>query len=172
MAEKFSDGRLLSRAEVQEHFGLTTRHLEDLAAKGQGPAFSKLGRMVRYRAGDVRDWIEAHQVVSPISSQGADRAEPCMKADLPLRIIATLKKDTAASADEVEALIAETDAACDAYAERTLALAEMKLTDRNTGPRLSKIRQDFEEARSMEDGLERCLSDLRALHRKKQSAGS
>ena len=55
-SETFTDERLLSRAEVHTHFGLTQRFLEVAAVKGNGPPFIKIGRSVRYRCGDVRAW--------------------------------------------------------------------------------------------------------------------
>lgn len=64
MQEHFSDDRLLSRSEVHSHFGLTQRYLEVAAVKGNGPPFIKLGRSVRYRVGDLREWIEARRVAS------------------------------------------------------------------------------------------------------------
>lgn len=62
------DDRLLSRAEVEVSFGLSRRFLEIAAVRGDGPPMIKIGRSVRYRAGDVRAWIEARRVES--TSQG------------------------------------------------------------------------------------------------------
>lgn len=64
MQETFTDDRLLTRSEVHTYFGLTQRFLEVAAVKGNGPPFVKLGRAVRYRVGDVREWIEARKVGS------------------------------------------------------------------------------------------------------------
>lgn len=63
-----SSDRLLSRAEVEVSFGLSRRFLEVSAVRGDGPSMVKIGRSVRYRAGDVRAWIEARRVTS--TSQG------------------------------------------------------------------------------------------------------
>ncbi len=51
------DDFLLSRREVEERFGLSKRFLELAGLKGQGPRIVRLGRAVRYRVSDVRDWI-------------------------------------------------------------------------------------------------------------------
>ena len=56
--------KLLSRAEVETHFGITRRFLETAAVRGDGPSFCKIGRSVRYRVADLRDWIEAQRVNS------------------------------------------------------------------------------------------------------------
>ena len=62
--------RLLSRAEVEVSFGLSRRFLEVSAVRGDGPPMVKIGRSVRYRAGDVRAWIEARRVTSTSQAVG------------------------------------------------------------------------------------------------------
>ena len=62
--QPLSSDRLLSRAEVEVNFGLSRRFLEVSAVRGDGPPMVKIGRSVRYRAGDVRAWIEARRVAS------------------------------------------------------------------------------------------------------------
>lgn len=59
-----SNDMLLSRVEVQEHFGLSRRYLEIAAVRGDGPPMVKIGRAVRYRTGDIRAWIEARRRLS------------------------------------------------------------------------------------------------------------
>lgn len=59
-----SPDRLLSRVEVEECFGLSRRFLEVSAVRGDGPPMIRIGRSVRYRAGDLREWIEARRVNS------------------------------------------------------------------------------------------------------------
>jgi predicted DNA-binding transcriptional regulator AlpA len=56
--------RLLTRAEVEVNFGLSRRFLEVSAVRGDGPPMVRIGRSVRYRAGDLRAWIEARRVSS------------------------------------------------------------------------------------------------------------
>lgn len=64
MQEQFNDDRLLSRGEVHNVFGLTQRYLEVAAVKGNGPPMIKIGRSVRYRVADLRQWIEGQRVDS------------------------------------------------------------------------------------------------------------
>ena len=59
-----TDDRLLTRAEVQTHFGLSQRFLEISAVRGDGPPMVKIGRSVRYLVADLRQWIEARRVNS------------------------------------------------------------------------------------------------------------
>ncbi|MGV6840439.1 MAG: helix-turn-helix transcriptional regulator [Planktomarina sp.] len=64
MQSKIQDDTLLSRAEVQTHFNLSQRFLEVAASRGNGPAFVKIGRSVRYQAGDIRAWINSQKMQS------------------------------------------------------------------------------------------------------------
>jgi len=50
--------RLLTRAEVEETFGISKRFLEVAAQRKEGPCMIKIGRSVRYRVGDIRQWID------------------------------------------------------------------------------------------------------------------
>ena len=59
-----NDDLLLSRRQVEERFGISMRFLEIAAVKGGGPVMIKVGRNVRYRIGDIRDWIESRRVRS------------------------------------------------------------------------------------------------------------
>ena len=61
-----SDERLLTRAQVEERFGIPKRFLEVAAMKREGPPIVRLGRSVRYRQSDLRAWISA-QVEDPCS---------------------------------------------------------------------------------------------------------
>lgn len=54
------EDRLLTRSEVQQRFGITQRFLELSAMRGDGPPMVKLGRCVRYRVKDIREWIDAN----------------------------------------------------------------------------------------------------------------
>jgi predicted DNA-binding transcriptional regulator AlpA len=64
MHDETQNDRLLSRSEVHTQFGLTQRYLEVSAVRGDGPPMIKIGRSVRYRVGDLREWIEARKVTS------------------------------------------------------------------------------------------------------------
>ena len=63
---KSSDERLLTRVQVEERFGIPKRFLEVAAMKRDGPPIVRLGRSVRYRQSDLREWISA-QVEGPCS---------------------------------------------------------------------------------------------------------
>ena len=52
-----NDERLLSRSEVEAKFGVSKRFLETAVYRGDGPRLVRIGRSVRYRPSDVRDWI-------------------------------------------------------------------------------------------------------------------
>lgn len=57
--------RLLTRQQVETHFGFPSkRYLEIAAMRGDGPPMVRIGRSVRYRYGDLLDWIEASRVSS------------------------------------------------------------------------------------------------------------
>lgn len=64
MQDTLNPDLLLSRPEVQTIFGLSQRFLEVSAVRGGGPAMVKIGRSVRYRVSDLRNWIEAQRVHS------------------------------------------------------------------------------------------------------------
>ena len=56
--------KLLSRDQVQAEFGLSRRFLELSAWRGDGgPPMIRIGRRaVRYRRGDILNWIAARRV--------------------------------------------------------------------------------------------------------------
>lgn len=62
MQDSLNPDRLLTRSEVHTTFGLTQRYLEVAAVRGGGPPMVKIGRAVRYRVADLRDWIDARRV--------------------------------------------------------------------------------------------------------------
>lgn len=65
------DDTLLTEREVVETFrGLGLRWLQVARVRGNGPPFLKVGRAVRYRLGDVRQWIAECRAVS---TSGEDR---------------------------------------------------------------------------------------------------
>ena len=49
----------LTPDQVAQMTGFSTKSLEAYRAKRQGPTFLKVGTSVRYRADDVRAWMEA-----------------------------------------------------------------------------------------------------------------
>jgi predicted DNA-binding transcriptional regulator AlpA len=68
--KQFETDRLLSRADVEEIFGISKRYLEIAAQRNDGPCMIKIGRSVRYRVGDIRQWIE-QCAVAATAGQGA-----------------------------------------------------------------------------------------------------
>ena len=62
--------KLLSRADVENIFGVSKRFLEVAVQRGDGPRMIEIGRLVRYRIGDVRAWIEGC-AVDKCNSAGA-----------------------------------------------------------------------------------------------------
>ena len=61
MRSKIEDDFLLSRKELAARFGIPKRYLEVAAMRGDGPPIVRIGRLVRYRAGDLRAWIAANR---------------------------------------------------------------------------------------------------------------
>lgn len=53
-----NNDRLLNRKEVEARFGITRRFLELAAMRGDGPRFVRVGRLVRYRVADIRQWLD------------------------------------------------------------------------------------------------------------------
>lgn len=49
----------LTADQVAQMTGFSTKSLEAYRAKRQGPPFLKVGHSVRYRADDVRAWVES-----------------------------------------------------------------------------------------------------------------
>ena len=49
--------RLLDQHEAAQILKISVRTLERRRATGTGPRFIRVGRLVRYRAGDLEEWI-------------------------------------------------------------------------------------------------------------------
>ena len=49
---------LLSTKELAIFLKISPRSVEGWRLHGGGPCYSKVGRLVRYRIGDVRTWLE------------------------------------------------------------------------------------------------------------------
>lgn len=54
-----NNNRLLSRTEVEQIYGVSKRFLENAAQRNEGPQRIMIGRLVRYRVGDICKWIES-----------------------------------------------------------------------------------------------------------------
>jgi predicted DNA-binding transcriptional regulator AlpA len=48
--------------------GLSVSTLNKLRCSGGGPAFLKLGRAVRYKSVDLKDWLDSRRVMSTSES--------------------------------------------------------------------------------------------------------
>ncbi len=57
-------GRLLRPRELSELLGVPVATLANWRSARTGPPFVKVGRHVRYRTGDVDEWIAARVVVA------------------------------------------------------------------------------------------------------------
>ena len=55
-----SDERLLNRDEVEQQYGIPRRFLEAKSNSNEGPPVVRIGRLVRYRPEDIRNWISAN----------------------------------------------------------------------------------------------------------------
>jgi predicted DNA-binding transcriptional regulator AlpA len=59
-----TNSALLNAQKAADWTGLSTSTLAKLRLTGNGPTYSKLGRRVVYRVGDLDAWIEAHRFKS------------------------------------------------------------------------------------------------------------
>jgi excisionase family DNA binding protein len=50
------------------YVGLSTSKMEKLRVTGGGPAYCKIGRSVRYRFGDLDEWLASRRVASTSAS--------------------------------------------------------------------------------------------------------
>ncbi|MDB5430332.1 MAG: transcriptional regulator [Caulobacter sp.] len=50
---------LLTTAQAATHLGLSRHYLNDARVTGTGPAYVKLGALVRYRHADLDAWVAA-----------------------------------------------------------------------------------------------------------------
>ncbi|MBI4968988.1 MAG: helix-turn-helix domain-containing protein [Rhodospirillales bacterium] len=55
---------LLTENEVAYLTRQSPRTLQALRLRGGGPVYLKLGRLIRYRSGDVRAWLESQRRTS------------------------------------------------------------------------------------------------------------
>lgn len=51
------DDKLLSANEVAEYLNLTPHTLSLYRTRKQGPRYIRLGKRIRYRVSDVKDWV-------------------------------------------------------------------------------------------------------------------
>ena len=55
---------ILNTTQLAKFLGVSTQYLEIARLKGNGPPFSRVGRLVRYRRATIDAWLEAHEVRS------------------------------------------------------------------------------------------------------------
>ncbi len=62
---------LLTVEQAADYLTVSCSLLNKLRVRGDGPAFCKLGRRVRYRIADLQAWVEARRVNSTSEVQAA-----------------------------------------------------------------------------------------------------
>ena len=62
---------LLTTPEAALALRVSTVTMKRLRGSGRGPAYVRLGRLVRYRIGDLRRWINSNRIVAPEANFGA-----------------------------------------------------------------------------------------------------
>jgi hypothetical protein len=55
---------MVSREQAAEFLGITPQALSQMNGRGEGPAYARIGRSIRYRRQDLLDWIES-RIVRP-----------------------------------------------------------------------------------------------------------
>jgi predicted DNA-binding transcriptional regulator AlpA len=65
--------KLINNAQTAERIGVRPSTLEIWRVQGKGPAFRKIGRLVRYAESDVQGWLAAQTRTS--TSQVLDSVE-------------------------------------------------------------------------------------------------
>jgi predicted DNA-binding transcriptional regulator AlpA len=67
-SEQTRDGsRLLDEAHLAERLGVSRSTLQSWRYAGRGPRYLKIGRLIRYQAGDVEAYLRAQTRGSDIS---------------------------------------------------------------------------------------------------------
>ncbi|MBV5337705.1 MAG: helix-turn-helix domain-containing protein [Deltaproteobacteria bacterium] len=56
---------LVDEKRASELVGINLTTLQFFRRRGSGPAFVKLGRLIRYRIADIEDWIDKNLNVAP-----------------------------------------------------------------------------------------------------------
>lgn len=52
------DDKLITPKELAEYLSTTTANLAQLRYRGEGPAFIRAGRSIRYRESTVQEWLD------------------------------------------------------------------------------------------------------------------
>jgi predicted DNA-binding transcriptional regulator AlpA len=68
-AAPLNSDAILDTREAADLLGLSTSHLKHLRVRGDGPPYSRLGGAIRYRVGDLLDWVASKKVSSTSSAR-------------------------------------------------------------------------------------------------------
>ena len=63
MAMAATNLNMMTDKEVAKALGVKVQTLRNMRCRGEGPAYAKIGRLVRYLAADVERYVQAHRVV-------------------------------------------------------------------------------------------------------------
>ena len=55
---ELNNDSLLTQDQLAEYLQLQPKTIETMRRRGDGPRFIKVGRSVRYRGSDIRDWFD------------------------------------------------------------------------------------------------------------------
>jgi predicted DNA-binding transcriptional regulator AlpA len=69
---------LLNQKQAAKILGLSVRTLERHRVAGTGPRYSRLGRLIRYRPGDLTEWVEGnlrYSTSESVEPQGQVRSD-------------------------------------------------------------------------------------------------
>ena len=55
---------VMTEPETAEHIGISLSGLRKWRNDGRGPAYVRLGRLIRYRRTDIEEWLEK-RMISP-----------------------------------------------------------------------------------------------------------
>ncbi len=53
--------KVLTVKELSRYLGMSKETLRKYRMRGIGPEYAKIGRQVRYKFGDVLEWLELHK---------------------------------------------------------------------------------------------------------------
>ncbi|TFD63767.1 DNA-binding protein [Cryobacterium sp. Hb1] len=65
---------VLTTSELAEYLGVQVQAIYDLSTDGRGPSGIRVGREIRYRVSDVRQWLDGlHEPEPSLGGRGGDR---------------------------------------------------------------------------------------------------
>jgi predicted DNA-binding transcriptional regulator AlpA len=67
---------LLNQKQAARILGLSVRTLERYRITGTGPRYVRLGRLIRYRPNDLKEWIELTCETPPPKCHGGATVKP------------------------------------------------------------------------------------------------